>query len=710
VKLKSWIFILALLVLSASQMAYAGAAKAGRNILSTSTVTVGTVTGSRSGRVTVPITFQGDGETTEFTADISFPLGNISLVNTNGVVPVGGATCARISDTLVRVSIAAATPLPSNIRYCDIRFNIGDTATGGSVPLTVSNAVCTDSQGAPLSCQTVSGAVRISGLQTSLADGTNIVIAGYEGTVQETRRVRITNLGLNPLSVSCALNPVVAGLSLTTAPNIIPPGQNQDAVITCALPVLGTPDRLSSLSCTTTDPVRPLLRYSVTCTTVAVGQPLPRDQLLDNDLDAGDQLGAAAAQSAIAGTGTQVVALGAPFAGVQNGGRVKIFEGDTQASQLAPDGVLLPAKNVLSPAAVLGSAELRNGDKFGAAVLMSADGGRIAVGAPKAGPNGNQLNGKGAVFVYDRPVNGWRTFDSDSATLVFQINAPLPNGSLIPDEFGSALAFAPNGDLVIGAPGTDAGGIVDAGRVFRYRISGATVNPVPDFLISSAPVTAGRFGAALAMSGSLLVVGAPGEGTIPTPKGGSAYSVRDLANSFGPPAAFPNSRLQADGNCGSSVAIKGDVIVVGCPGINTMGLNSGAVLLYRPSPGGAIIEQTILLPATGANQGSGTSVATNGDLVIVGAPDKSDGSGGSGSVYVYQVKPGVVAPQAPMQKIIGIGARSGDNYGKAVSMNSQQAIVGSPLYDVVLSNNSSILDVGQGDPFVLDAIQRDGFE
>jgi len=710
VKFKSSIIILAFSVLGCSQMLYAAPTDSGRDILSTSTVTVGTVIGARSGRVKVPITFQGDGETQEFTADVTFPLGNISLVTTNPVVPSGGATCLRISDTRVRVSISAAKPLPSltNVRYCDIRLDIGSTATGGSVPLTLSNAVCTDISGSS-SCQTVSGAVNISGLQTSLADGTNIVIAGYEGTVQETRRLRITNLGVNPLPVACLLDPPVAGLSLT-APTSIPPGQNQDAVIACTLPALGAPDRLSFLRCTTNDPVRPLLRYSVTCTTVAAGQPLPTDQLLDNELEAGDQLGAAAAQSSVAGTSTQVLALGAPFAGAQNGGNVRIYEGDTQASQAAPEGALLSGNSSMRPAAVLGNSELRAGDKFGSAVLISPDGRRIAIGAPKGGPNGNLPNGKGAVFVYDRPANGWSTFDSDSATLLFQINAPAPIGSLVPDEFGSALAFTSNGDLVVGAPATDAGGITDAGRVFRYRINGSTLEPGFDSLTSIAPVSGGRFGTALAMNSSLLVVGAPGEGVNPNSRSGAAYAFSYVANTFGAPTAIPNSLLQAGGNFGASVAINGDVIVIGCPGVNTTGLKSGAALVYRPSPGGAIIEQNVLLPNAGANQESGASVATNGDSIIVGAPDQLDGLGRSGSVYVYRVNAGISPPQSPTQKLIGIGTRPGDNYGKAVSMNGQRAVVGSPLHDVVLSNNTSVLDAGQGHPFILDAIHLDGFQ
>ena len=191
----------------------------------------------------------------------------------------------------------------------------------------------------------------------------------------------------------------------------------------------------------------------------------------------------------------------------------------------------------------------------------------------------------------------------------------------------------------------------------------------------------------------------------------AAYAARFLSNQFTFLTALPNSISQADGLFGKSVAVSGDVIVVGSPGANSMGLKSGAVLFYRPSPGGAIIESAVFVPNSGADQLAGSSVATNGDIVIVGAPGANDGLGANqGRVYVYPVKSTFPAQQPPIQQLRGISTQADDRYGTAVSIDRKQAIVGTPLHDLVLTNSPSPLDVGQGDTFVLDVVFRNAFE
>ena len=702
-----------LLGVSAEVWAAKNAAKSLNAPASTSRVTVATVTGVRGGRVTIPVTFQGDEITTYgFDADITFPTTNLTQVSTSPVA-VGGATCVRMSANVVRVSIRAGSPLPGGIRYCDISFTIAVAAPGGVEPLSISNALCFDNFSVSSPCQTTSGAVNIASVQTSIPDGTNIVIAGYPGTLQASRRVRITNLGLSNLSLNnCRLDPLVQGLSLSV-PNVVLPGPTNavEAITTCALPTLGTPDLRSTLLCATSDPVRPLLRYGVTCTTVALGQPLPGDQLNDNQLAAGDQLGRSAAQTTVMTNGNSVVALGAPFAGTDRSGQVRFFEGDTQISNSVANGPLFSGSGFLSGNRLFDSAKkLRPkgdaNDEIGAAVVFSPDGQRVAIGAPGAGPNDT-----GAVYVYQRPTstNGWGDLDlDDAATPRTELNAPAATAALVPGQFGAQVAFTPLGDLIVGAPKTDVPAANGAGAIFRYRfVANAFVEP-PEVFTSIAPATNGRFGAAIAMGPSILIVGAPEEGVL---KPGASYRFRFIANEFSVPTPLPNSISQPNGLFGASVAISGDVIVVGSPGANSMGEKSGAVLFYRPSPGGQVVEGSVFIPNSGVDQRAGTSVATNGDIVIVGAPGANDGLGaGQGRVYVYPVRSTFPAQQPPIQQLRGIGTQADDRYGTAVSIDRKQAIVGTPLHDLVLTNSPSLLDVGQGDTFVLDVVFRNAFE
>jgi hypothetical protein len=222
----------------------------------------------------------------------------------------------------------------------------------------------------------------------------------------------------------------------------------------------------------------------------------------------------------------------------------------------------------------------------------------------------------------------------------------------------------------------------------------------------------GRFGAALAMGADLLVVGAPEEGVA---KAGAAYRFEYIANSdtFLAPTAIVSSIAAADNRFGSAVAISGSAIVIGSPKASTtFGAFSGAASLFRrPSPGGAVIESVIFVPDAGTDQGSGQSVSTNGEIIVVGAPAADDGLGkGQGRVYVYELKPSYTGPESPMQQLLGIGTATGDNFGSSVSVNTRRAIVGSPLRDLVLENATPLIDVGQGDPFILDAVFKSGFE
>ena len=75
--------------------------------------------------------------------------------------------------------------------------------------------------------------------------------------------------------------------------------------------------------------------------------------------------------------------------------------------------------------------------------------------------------------------------------------------------FGSAVAISPT-VVVVGAPGDDAAG-VDAGSVYIFRYDGVTWEP--EVKITAADATAGaRFGAAVAIDQQTVVVGAPQAG------------------------------------------------------------------------------------------------------------------------------------------------------------------------------------------------------
>jgi hypothetical protein len=687
----------------------AGLVTAGTAKAADAEVVVGSAEAFRNSVVIVPIRFQGDGVTVEFSADIAFSTTQLSLAAPPEAA--GGATCTEVSSGRVRVSASSGSPLPADVRYCDLRLRVSATATGGVEPLMVDTASCTDDLSNTTPCQSIDGAITIAGLQTNLPDGFTLLIAGYESAGVETRRLRITNQGAAALTVDCDLDPSSdVALSIQSAPTSIPVDETQDVVVACALPAVGTSDRLGILTCTTSDAQRPLLRYNLVCSTVPDGEPLPSDQLLDNQLKDGDQLGSSAAQGVSAGE--DLVILGAPFAGGDSQGAVLIYEGDTQLSKSTTpsegprEGTPLRRVAMLRPPPRKDARKGMGLDRFGIAVAISSSSQRIAVGAPNGGANGT-----GAVYVYKKPEAPGSWKDINLALPEHIIDAPAASPGMVPSEFGSQVAFGADGDLVIGAPATTIGAQTGSGAVFRYQATGNNFDTTtPDTLTSVAPTSGGRFGEALAVNDSMLVVGAPKEGAGGSQEG-AAYSFGVIGDTFSAPQSLSTLIQQSNQRFGSSVALSGTTIVVGSPGTDTAaGVGSGAATVYQPV-GNAVQPQTMLLPDVGAAQGSGGSVAANGDVIVVGAPDADDGEGaGQGVAYTYPIKVDYSNTETALQKLRSRGGRGNDRFGRAVSIGQRQIVVGTPLRDLILANNAELTDVGQGDPFVLERVFKSGFE
>ena len=218
---------------------------------------------------------------------------------------------------------------------------------------------------------------------------------------------------------------------------------------------------------------------------------------------------------------------------------------------------------------------------FGAALAVNRD--AILVSSPGA-------EGDGRVFVY-RP----RESELGNVTL-----AP-PDSLEAGARFGAALAVE-GGRLLIGAPGAHHG----SGLVFAYRRFNdgewefqQVLSPDPPEEPDSAATT-GNFGAALALLGDEMWVGAPAARS----GSGRAYRFR-LADGdwqLAPvdvPDAGPGAAL------GSAIALGTSAAVLGAPGTDG---NYGAALVLRREPGGPWSEPEWLRP------GAGPAAVTDGEV------------------------------------------------------------------------------------------------
>ncbi len=129
-----------------------------------------------------------------------------------------------------------------------------------------------------------------------------------------------------------------------------------------------------------------------------------------------------------------------------------------------------------------------------------------------------------------------------------------------------------------------------------------------------------------------------------------------------------------------------------------------ASILVVLSIGGHAAEQK-LLPMDAANGDYfGESVAVSGDDLIVGAPYDDDLGGSSGSAYIFVRDGGIWTQKA---KLLASDREGGDNFGYAVGLASDTAVVGGYHFNSGMGA-AYVYRIDDLDPTTL--IFADGFE
>ncbi len=248
--------------------------------------------------------------------------------------------------------------------------------------------------------------------------------------------------------------------------------------------------------------------------------------------------------------------------------------------------------------------------------------------------------------------------------------APLPRIG-----FGSAVAMA--GDqLLVGRPGAVAGfpmPVVQAGAVHLFSLRNGSWSEVGSFAGSGTGVGDG-FGGALAVAGEWLVVGAPGsdEGR------GAAFVFQRNATGWTERARLSVSSAGAGAGVGTSVAVTGDVILLGAP--NDAG-GTGRVFAFRRAADGSWAAAGTISAEVTVGDRFGAAIAFDGEHVLVGAP----GPGAGGFLGGGQPKEGAVfafrRAGAEWNAEGRLAPASGEmrGFGGAVLISGGEAFVGSPF-------------------------------
>ncbi|MBL9030969.1 MAG: hypothetical protein JNM80_04580 [Phycisphaerae bacterium] len=144
------------------------------------------------------------------------------------------------------------------------------------------------------------------------------------------------------------------------------------------------------------------------------------------------------------------------------------------------------------------------------------------------------------------------------------------------------------------------------------------------------------YGCAVALSGDTMIVGARAAATVPGVYGGAAYIYRRSGTTWTLEQRIKGNDTEAGDEFGISVAIRGDVAIVGAYLDDDAGSGSGAAYVFRRS--GTTWTQEAKLTASDAAAGDrfGTSVAIDGDTAIVGAPFTFIVGFQTGTAYVFR--------------------------------------------------------------------------
>ncbi len=335
---------------------------------------------------------------------------------------------------------------------------------------------------------------------------------------------------------------------------------------------------------------------------------------------------------------------------------------------------------------------------YGSSVGAAQD--RIVVGAPR---HDGGASDAGALYVLDRTMAGWTEtsrFEGstpagrlgassalvhDGSSGTWRLAAGSPGSSTAftagaaggawsplspqtsPDGasgngFAASVAIAIDATLV-GAPRHDSEG-PDAGAVYYFDAPAPPWNFAVLRPWNAAPGE--RFGDAVAVDGTVAVVGATGEDDVGEDSG-AAYVWDRIGTTWEPTAKLTGGdEGRPYAIFGVSVDVSGETIAVGAPLDSELASEAGAVFVFRRT-GSTWVREAVERSAV-AFENFGSSLALEGDLLAVGAP-----LSGAGAVHLLQrsgsswsLGPTITAPDGAV----------GDAFGDAVELQGDTLAVG----------------------------------
>lgn len=362
-------------------------------------------------------------------------------------------------------------------------------------------------------------------------------------------------------------------------------------------------------------------------------------------------------------------------------------------------------------------------DRFGAAVacgdINGDDFDDLIVGEP--GERGGGARDVGAIYVFFGGFAGI----NERGRRITQASPGVASDNAAGDRFGATLATGDVNadgydDIIVGAPGKDVDGVVDAGAVFVLRGSAGGIDPDREIsltgnsrVLPGEAETGDRFGDSLAVGRvdadefADIVVGAPGEEVTGAARAGAVAVVfgtqrsrferakvvhqgrpgqgetPEAGDGFGTSVAVLNYDGDRDGDI--AIGVPGEDLDVTIEGADVTVVDAGLVQVFRANKSTLLFDSTINLDQSRADfaedleegdqfgmvVASGLIDGERGWELVVAAPgEDSRRKSDSGSVHVFRGEGLSGNPLTIQQEFRGIPGihEAGDRFGLAVAV------------------------------------------
>ena len=269
----------------------------------------------------------------------------------------------------------------------------------------------------------------------------------------------------------------------------------------------------------------------------------------------------------------------------------------------------------------LTAADAAAGDAFG--FVVSVDGTTAVVGAPKS--DVGAAKNTGAAFVFVRDANRWK-----------QHAKLIPKDFARSDALGEAV-YIQKDTVIIGAPGHTHGGVRFAGAVFVFERDGDTWREQAKLTAEDAAAS-DRFGVSVGIEGDTVIVGSLLNDAGGTKDAGAAYIFVRNGITWTQQAKLIAPGKKKGDHFGAGVATTGKIAVVGAPLREEAGLGTGAAYSFVNVDGVWKNAKRVVPDDAAANLVFGSTIAISGDTIVVAsgaAPEVAAGFGNGTAAYVY---------------------------------------------------------------------------